>query len=444
MVGTAAIVLSDGRLVLCEGVLVSGSNDGDSSASFGGLRLEFLSSSETLHIEVEREAREDPANEHAESLWPSRGGYEWVAEGVRACSSKVSGKWVVCCYLTDNPGRDLCGVMAHHAKKVGGEVDVFAKIRDQMANAAKGEGQSQAPNLVGPVVDTYRPPVAKRPAPSKMKGVGKDRKRLRALAKTGGVGSSGSSNPDLGDFEKVKIQMRKGVELKLSDEEVAIVEAADPGLTMRAMSEYLARGMVLSRRVATLLQGELAAGDKKKLAEEVASLKVQRDREQAAWADEKTRLEVEVKKLKGSVVGLEKKLKAKQTELDGVNATKEAAAEEAASEVFGLQQAVYNEHVNGFQKALRQAEFLYREVSVTDCRFNVNLDVYDGRMLDVAEISRLRAEKEAVTIANEDTLVTTPAATMVDEGVGQVEVGDEEADGVEEDAVGDEVDEAEE
>jgi len=71
--------------------------------------------------------------------------------------------------------------------------------------------------------------------------------------KTGGVGSSGSSNPDLGGFEKAKIQMRKGLELKLNDDEVTVVEAADPGLTMRAMSEYLARGMVLSRRVTTLL-----------------------------------------------------------------------------------------------------------------------------------------------------------------------------------------------
>jgi len=33
-----------------------------------------------------------------------------------------------------------------------------------------------------------------------------------------------------------------------------------------------------------------------------------------------------VKKLKGSVAGLEKKLKAKQMEFDGVNAAKEAAA----------------------------------------------------------------------------------------------------------------------
>ena len=329
--------------------------------------------------------------------------------------------------------------MAHPAKKVGGEVDLFAKIRDKMANAAKGEGQSQAPNLAGPVVDTYRPPIAKRPAPSKMKGVGKDHKRLKALAKTGGVGLSGSSNLDLGGFEKAKIQMRKGLELKLSDEEVAVVEAADPGLTMRAMSEYLTRGMVLSRRVATLLQEELAAGEKKKLAEEVAALKAQRDREQVAWADEKLKLEAEVKRLKGSVVGLEKKLKAKQVELDGVNAAKDAAAEEAAGEVFGLQHAVYDEHVNGFQKALRQAEFLYREVSVTDCHFNVNLYVYENRMLDVAEISRLKSEKEATIMANEDTVVATPPAT-IDGVAGEVEGVDEEADRAEEAVAGDEAD----
>ena len=52
----------------------SGSTCGDSGASFGGLLLEFLSSSETLHVEIEREVREDPANEHAESLWPRRVG----------------------------------------------------------------------------------------------------------------------------------------------------------------------------------------------------------------------------------------------------------------------------------------------------------------------------------------------------------------------------------
>jgi len=39
-----------------------------------------------------------------------------------------------------------------------------------------------------------------------MKGVGKDRKRLRALAKTEGVGCSGSSNSDLVGFEKPRFR----------------------------------------------------------------------------------------------------------------------------------------------------------------------------------------------------------------------------------------------
>jgi len=151
-----------------------------------------------------------------------------------------------------------------------------------------------------------------------------------------------------------------------------------------------------------MLQEELSAGDKKKLTEEVASLKKLRDSDQQSWAEEKKKLEAEVKKLKLSLTGAEKKLKAKQEEMDEVIAAKEVATEEAAGEIFSLQQAVYSEHVNGFQKALRQADFWYREVSVSDCRFNVNLDVYDNRMLDVAEISRLRVEQEVAAVGNEE------------------------------------------
>ena len=228
--------------------------------------------------------------------------------------------------------------------------------------------------------------------------------------------------------------MRKGVEVKLSDEEVGVVEAADPGLVMRALSEYLARGLVLGRRVNTMLQEELAAGDKKKLAEEVAGLKAQGERDRKAWDAEKKRLEGEVKRLKLSVLGSEKKLAAKQVELDEAIAAKNAAAEEAASEIDGLQQAIYSKHVNGFQKALRQAEFLYREVSVTDCRFNVNLDVYDNRMLDVAEIGRLKAALEAEVVGEEGTLATTPPDAEI-EVLGE-DGGDEEGAGEEQLGVG--------
>ncbi|QCE06724.1 hypothetical protein DEO72_LG9g1738 [Vigna unguiculata] len=245
-----------------------------------------------------------------------------VVDVLERLPTKIPGKWVFCCYLTDSPARDL-----------------YDSREDK--ECCKGEG--------------------KRPTPSKMKGVGKDRKRLRALAKTGGVGSSGSSNSNLGGFMKSKIQMRKGVEIKLSDAELGVVEAADPGLIMRVLNECLSHGVVLGRR---------------------------------AWDEEKNKLEAEVKRLKGSVMRVEKKLKAKQIELD-------------------------------------KTDFLYKEVSVTDCRFNVNLDVYNNRILDIAEISHLKAEQEAVMVRNEETVVTTPPAN-VDGMVSKGEDGEEEAEDAEE------------
>jgi len=103
---------------------------------------------------------------------------------------------------------------------------------------------------------------------------------------------------------------------------------------------------------------------------------------------------------------------------------------------------MYTEHVKGFEKALRQAEFLYKEVSVTDCRFNVNLDIYDNKMLDVAEISKLKALAEGVEVARdeEETLVTTPMNVGDDrvsneedvEGEAEGEAADGENDVVEE------------
>jgi len=199
----------------------------------------------------------------------------------------------------------FAGVMAHYAKKVGASEDLFAKIRDQLAASSKGEGSSKAPALAGPMVEMVRP-AANRPAVSKLKGVGKDRKRLRALAKTGGVAPGGTNNPDLGDFEKAKVQMRKGVEIKLTDPEIALVEAADPGLIMRAWNEYTSRGLVLGHRLSAMMQEEIAVGDKKKLADELATLKVQVELDQRTWDEEKKMLEAEVKKLKVGVLAAEK------------------------------------------------------------------------------------------------------------------------------------------
>jgi len=52
------------------------------------------------------------------------------------------------------------------------------------------------------------------------------------------------------------------------------------------------------------------------LAEEIASLKSLRESDQQSWAEEKKKLEAKVKRLKLSLNGAEKKLKAKQVEMD--------------------------------------------------------------------------------------------------------------------------------
>ncbi|QCD79499.1 hypothetical protein DEO72_LG1g3141 [Vigna unguiculata] len=192
------------------------------------------------------------------------------------------------------------------------------------------------------------------------------------------------------------------------DPEVAIVEAADPGLIMRALNEYISRGLVLGRRLSAMMQEEIAVGDKKKLADELATLKSLVERDQRRWDDETKKLEAEVKKLKVGMLAAEKKLKLKQVEVDELQAKRNAEAKETAEEI---------------------SEFLYKEVSVTDCRFNVNLDIYDNKMLDVAEISRLKAlvEEEAAQVGDEETLVTTPVNVGGD-NVSNEEIVEEEVD----------------
>jgi len=60
------------------------------------------------------------------------------------------------------------------------------------------------------------------------------------------------------------------------------------------------------------------------------------------------------------------------------------------------------EHFSGFKKNLRQAEYLYKEVSTTVTHFTVNLDIYDGRMMDVYEIMDAKAFQQVVEDTEEE------------------------------------------
>ena len=83
------------------------------------------------------------------------------------------------------------------------------------------------------------------------------------------------------------------------------------------------------------------------------------------------------------------------------------------SELEDLKGHIIQEHINEFQKDLRQAAFFCKEVDVFDARFDVNKDVVDNRLVNELHSS---PEEEA------DKVAATDDANPVDDGVVVVEV----------------------
>jgi len=68
-------------------------------------------------------------------------------------------------------------------------------------------------------------------------------------------------------------------------------------------------------------------------------------------------------------------------------------------ELDDLKNSIIQEHINGFEKGLRQAAFFHREVDVTDVKFDVNKDVVDERLVNeddgsVGEEANVRVEEK--------------------------------------------------
>ena len=79
-------------------------------------------------------------------------------------------------------------------------------------------------------------------------------------------------------------------------------------------------------------------------------------------------------------------------------------------ELKDLKSCIIQEHINGFQKGVRQAAFFCKEVDMTDPRFDVNKDVVDGQLIHEAEsspeeeVEKAMADEEAnagVTVEGE-------------------------------------------
>jgi len=91
----------------------------------------------------------------------------------------------------------------------------------------------------------------------------------------------------------------------MSDYEVDVVEVVDLGLIMQSMMEFHARGLVMSQRAIVLLHIEISGREKKKALEELVALKEEVSGDKAIWAEGRNKVEEEVKKLKGRLVGVE-------------------------------------------------------------------------------------------------------------------------------------------
>jgi len=76
------------------------------------------------------------------------------------------------------------------------------------------------------------------------------------------------------------------------------------------------------------------------------------------------------------------------------------------NELDDLKNSIIQEHINGFEKGLRQAAFFHGEVDITDAKFDVNKDVIDGRLVkedesSAGEEAEERAEEKATEEVNE-------------------------------------------
>ena len=59
----------------------------------------------------------------------------------------------------------------------------------------------------------------------------------------------------------------------------------------------------------------------------------------------------------------------------------------AVGELDDLKNSIIQEHINSFEKGLRQAAFFHQDVDITDSKYDVNKDVVDDKLVQEDESS---------------------------------------------------------
>jgi len=123
------------------------------------------------------------------------------------------------------------------------------------------------------------------------------------------------------------------------------------------------------------------------------------EEERAAWKKERESWEEERKRLgtwKVRCLDSKGKLNKRIADLEADYDDLKEKYEGAEVELDDLKGCIIQEHINGFQKGLRQAAFFYKDVDAADSKFDVNKDVVNGQLVNEAESSpEEEVEKEA-------------------------------------------------
>ena len=283
--------------------------------------------------------------------------------------------------------------MAQSGKK---NLALFQSLRKEMAAKAKAAGKADVPNLQESVVEVHVHGGTKRkaelpPRPEK----GKDVKKVRTalLGTTSGTGStSGEKLLEARLIELPEISVRKDISIDLPDTVVNSIDNMEVDHIVRTMVEFGSKALILSRRVGSLYRREVKEvgelqGKVDKLEEEKAAL----EKEKEGWEAERKRLASwrvrcldSEEKLNKRIGELEEDYEDLKDKYDGV-----------VGELDDLKNSVIQEHINGFEKGLRQAAFFHPDVDALDSRFDVDKDVVGGKLLRKDEGNAEDVEEKA-------------------------------------------------
>ena len=271
--------------------------------------------------------------------------------------------------------------MAQSGKK---NLALFQSLRKEMAVKAKAAGKTNVPNLTESVVEVHVHGGTKRkvelpPHHGKGKDVKKVGAALRGAGSASEVGSvSRAKGPESGLIDLPEISVRKDIAINLPDTIVNSIESMEADHIVRTMVEFGSKALVLGRRVGSLYRGEVKEvgklqGKLDKLEEEKATL----EKEKEGWEAERKRLA----SWRVRCLDSEEKLNKHIGELEEDYEDLKDKYDGAVGELDDLKNSVIQEHINGFEKGLRQTAFFYQDVDALDSRFDVDKDVVGGKLV---------------------------------------------------------------